>query len=78
MSYENSEWVQKDYFAYLLRMWREDNGDGTPSVTEMLWRASLQSPGNTQRIGFTSLEELYSYLLSQAGISSAVENKKAD
>lgn len=78
MSYENSEWVQKDYFAYLLRMWREDNGDGTPSVTEMLWRASLQSPGSSKRIGFSSLQELFDFLSSQAGIEPIAKNGKED
>ena len=66
MRYENSGWLQKDNDAYLLRMCREDNVDGMPSVTERLRRASLQSPDNNQQIDFTRLVELFDVWLFQA------------
>ena len=70
--------VQKDYIAYLLRMWREENGEEIPETNQCLWRASLQSPGNNQRIGFTSLEELFDFLLSQAGIPPSPERDQTE
>jgi hypothetical protein len=78
MRYENSGQDQKDYFAYLLRMWREDNGDGMPYAAKRLWRASLQSPGSSKQIGFSSLQELFDFLSSQAGIEPVAKNGKED
>lgn len=43
------------YHAYLLRLWRADNG-GQPA-----WRFSLESP-HDQRYTFTSFEELQAFL----------------
>lgn len=43
--------------SYLLRLWQTDNPGG-PN-----WQASLETPGNGERIGFASLEELFAYLL---------------
>ena len=47
---------QPRYLSYLLRLWQ--TSDGKTSV----WRASLQSPGSEERLGFASLEELLDFL----------------
>jgi hypothetical protein len=47
------------YRSYLLRLWRESGvGPGH-------WRASLQDPESNERIGFATLEQLFSYLRQQ-------------
>jgi hypothetical protein len=46
----------RDYFAYLLRLWREKGGAAGR------WRASLQDPHSGERRGFANLEELCSHL----------------
>lgn len=49
----------RGYIAYLLRLWRESGvGPGH-------WRASLQDPESGERIGFATLEQLFSYLRQQ-------------
>jgi hypothetical protein len=78
MPKQKSPQVQKDYFAYLLRMWREENGEEMPVGNMRLWRASLQSPNSHQRIGFTCLEELFTFLLSQAGISPFSDHEQSE
>jgi len=49
-----------DYYSYLLRLWREGEGGRG-------WRASLHDPHTGQRVGFGSLEELFSFLKGQVG-----------
>jgi hypothetical protein len=51
----------QNYFAYLLRLWRESGGD-LPRDESTRWRASLQDPHSGERVGFASLEELFSFL----------------
>ena len=46
--------AQHDYYAYLLRLWREEG--------ERKWRASLENPGTGQKRGFASFERLVKYL----------------
>ncbi|MGD2143851.1 MAG: hypothetical protein PVF54_05175 [Anaerolineae bacterium] len=46
----------RDYVAYLLRLWQAGGEDGTA------WRASLESAGTGERVGFASLEELFRFL----------------
>lgn len=46
----------KAQHAYLLRLWHAD----------WTWQASLQDVKSGQRIGFASLEELFSYLMEAA------------
>lgn len=48
------------YVSYLLRLWLE--AGAVPGETS--WRASLQHIESGQRIGFTSLHELFDYLAS--------------
>jgi hypothetical protein len=45
-----------DYAAYLLRLWRETSGEGSQ------WRASLQNPHTGERVGFSSLQGLFTFL----------------
>jgi hypothetical protein len=46
----------RQYVAYLLRLWRET------AVGPTHWRASLQDPESSERVGFATLEQLFSYL----------------
>lgn len=48
------------YISYLLRMWETRNGERS------IWRASLETPGSGQRLGFASLESLMEFLEAQA------------
>lgn len=50
------------YHSYLLRMWPAGNKGQTP------WRASLDNSRTGERIGFSSLEELFDFLLRQTAI----------
>ena len=45
------------YFSYLLRVWRVVRDD------ELVWMASLEDPRTGRRQSFTSLEDLYAFLL---------------
>jgi hypothetical protein len=46
----------RGYIAYLLRLWRERDGELSR------WRASLQDPRSGERVGFARLEELFRFL----------------
>ncbi|MBM4464520.1 MAG: hypothetical protein FJ014_02945 [Chloroflexi bacterium] len=46
---------RRDYLSYLLRLWRVGK-------EEAVWRASIESPHTGQRIGFASLEDLFTFL----------------
>jgi hypothetical protein len=52
--------ARKSYIAYLLRLWRADETAGKEVIGA--WRASLESPQASERIGFGSVEELFAYL----------------
>jgi hypothetical protein len=56
--------VERDYVAYLLRLWRV-RSDGKTA-----WRASLESAHTGERQGFTSLDDLFRFLRQQTGVSS--------
>ena len=63
-----------DYVSYLLRMW-QDSGDEEPSPSKgAAWRATLQSPGTGERVGFSSLDDLFDFLKGQAGLKSAADS----
>jgi hypothetical protein len=51
--------TDQKYRTYLLRIWRAE----TPHCG---WRASLQDPHTEQRIGFATLEQLFTFLMEQA------------
>jgi hypothetical protein len=50
---------QREHLAYLLRLWRVDNG------AEAIWRASLQDVRTGERRGFAGLDEVIAYLRRQ-------------
>jgi hypothetical protein len=43
--------------SYFLRLWRSEG------LRDSGWRASLEIPETGKRIGFTSLEQLFAYLM---------------
>ena len=45
-----------DYLSYLLRLWRESDGEAP------VWRASLKCSHTGDNVGFASLEELFEFL----------------
>jgi hypothetical protein len=51
--------VKREYFAYLLRLWRE-NRDGP-------WRVLLENPNVEEKIGFANLDELIEFLQNKTG-----------
>lgn len=51
----------RGYRSYLLRLWQA-HVDG-----ELVWRASLESPHTRERRGFADLEDLFTFLESEAG-----------
>jgi hypothetical protein len=54
-SKKDLKWTRRR--SYLLRLWRTDG----PGVSN--WQASLETPENGERIGFASLEELFTFLM---------------
>jgi len=52
---------ERNYIAYLLRLWREQGGESTR------WRASLQDPHAGERVGFAHLEDLFDFLRRETG-----------
>jgi len=59
---------QKQYLAYLLRLWRvkQNNGNG--------WRASLESPHTGEVRSFASFELLVQFLREQIGREEVKES----
>ena len=47
------------YQSYLLRLWSAEEGG------DVAWRASLENPRTSERIGFSSLERLFAFLQDQ-------------
>jgi hypothetical protein len=56
------------YYSYLLRLWREK---GSASIQ---WRASLQDPHSSERVGFAHLDELAAFLREQTGMAPPAED----
>jgi hypothetical protein len=50
---------KRGHLAYLLRLWRVDNGP------QAIWRASLQDVRTGERIGFAGLDEAVAHLRQQ-------------
>jgi hypothetical protein len=50
---------QRGHLAYLLRLWRAEEG------TQPIWRASLQDVRTGKRLGFAGLDEAVAYLRQQ-------------
>lgn len=60
---------EKTYRSYLLRLWYVD-------ALDQCWRASLEDPRTGTRIGFASLEELFTFLMEQ--VEGAAKGLKED
>lgn len=75
---------QPNYFSYLLRLWRENNGEMIHQVDEAsdhtesrpTWLASLESSLTGQRQGFASLEDLFVFLRQRAGTATDPESEE--
>jgi len=52
---------EREYMAYLLRLWREN--DNSP------WRALLENPNTKERFGFANLNELIEFLEDKTGVA---------
>jgi hypothetical protein len=52
---------QPGYLAYMLRMWRVNDGENP------VWRASVESPHTGERHGFANLELLFAFLEEKTG-----------
>ena len=50
---------QQRYLSYMLRLWQTSDG------TKQIWRASLESPGTSERWGFASLKDVFDFLQTQ-------------
>jgi hypothetical protein len=61
-----------DYLSYLLRLWREDGGEGSQSGAKGVWRASLEVPRG-ESYGFANLDDLVDFLRRQIGAWPEVE-----
>jgi len=57
-----------DYFAYLLRLWREPGGETAR------WRASLHDPHTGEKFGFAHLDDLVAFLRGRLGLAPPAEN----
>lgn len=77
---QQQEGERVDYLSFLLRIWRmphDENAcrsDGEPcrGTDRPGWRASLERPNTGERLGFGSLEDLFSFLRAQVGLAPAV------
>jgi hypothetical protein len=56
---------ERDYLAYLLRLWRTGPGEGAG------WRASLQDAHTGQRVGLACLDDVVAYLKQRMGEGGA-------
>lgn len=59
-----------EYLSYLLRLWRENDGQEAYGVEAAVWRASLEGPQAGERRGFASLVDLFAFLESETMSSS--------
>jgi hypothetical protein len=51
---------RRNSHIYILRLWRADE----PQTAE--WHASLEDPSTKERFGFSSLEQLFAFLMEQS------------
>jgi len=58
---------RRGYVAYLLRLWQVRQGKGWS------WRASLQGARTGERLGFTTLEDLFDFVREQSLSGSDLE-----
>jgi len=55
--------------SYILRLWRTDE----PQAGE--WHASLEDPSTKERFGFSSLEQLFAFLMEQSEKDSGMSDE---
>ena len=71
---------QADYLSFLLRLWRMPHdetvccceGELCRGVDRPGWRASLERPQTSERLGFGNLDDLFDFLRAQVGLVPAV------
>lgn len=59
--------------SFILRLWRVEQSD------TLSWRASVENPETGKRIGFSSLEQLFAFLIDFTEINcdlQLIEDKK--
>ena len=49
------------YISYLLRLWQTESDEG------LVWRASLENPQSSERVGFSSLADVCAFLEREMG-----------
>jgi len=58
--------------SYILRLWRADEQQATE------WHASLEDPSTKERFGFSSLEQLFAFLMElserDSGMSGGISS----
>ena len=57
------------YHSYLLRLWR------TSSLSNAVWRASLESAQSGERRAFADLESLFAFLEAQTGTDGRADDR---
>ncbi len=55
------------YHAYLLRLWREEEG--------LPWRATLQNPHTGEQEGFASVEQLITFIRNKTEAEESSDSK---
>jgi len=63
---------QPGYLAYMLRLWRVNDGGNS------VWRASVESPHSGERYGFANLELLFAFLEEKTGELAQREEQAKD
>lgn len=57
----------RGYLSYLLRLWQTSDGE------QEIWRASLECPGEGERINFASFAALVAYLETELAAAEVCE-----
>jgi hypothetical protein len=63
------------YRSFVLHIWREG---GLMPDERPAWRMSLEDPHSAERVGFTNVDELITYLVRWTDNPPALENDKPD
>ena len=56
--------------SYILRLWRKDE------LQTAEWHASLEDPSTKERFGFSSLEQLFAFLMELSERDSGMSSRK--
>lgn len=60
---------KRSYHSYLLRLWPAHDQE------QITWRASLENPQTGERLGFASLDRLFTFLRDQTAEFSGDEEQ---